>query len=836
MALKQIPKIWLYVYPLQTTGGFVNITPFSVADIVSQSQANMVPDQNLRLWDLHDKTSGLRTVGYTLKPLPGHMNAMIGRTLRPGTSDPVLDFTPLRGKRWQTVIPDAQPRTTAIKWATSDPDDGPFEARSASALPRGQSFAIQLQTFGYHADDAYLQITWGEGYGIRLEGGQNGALIRQFRADDGTLQYESLRELPFGVEQLSAPEPVWLRVHHIAGRIAIETEPGVLPRGEDGLVVYANMKTEGLDPDRASYKMRGVVPREAPLQIRGYAVPFSARFSEINYPESGAFTRTYTQGGGEPYSRYAFGFHPAPTRAEGGPEASLGDIAQVSVGLTEDNRNYYSCALSRAGAGATTQTTEDAPSDWETAPMAYTGQAMGGHLTPFVHAVTVRYPGAIRQPLGVALELSPAVVSLDMEIADPEIAPGTIVRAKCHRDLISQCHVYDLGLNDLGAVGSAWGTFLAKYHRARMSCAWQYDDGTTGVVDPTGATYAYAPMFDGYVWSLAPDLTSYGERWTNIEFRDGVIRLQKPAGLIDWRFGPADMLLAEKMANAPSADCRLYGAEIVQHIIEQSMGGEAAAALQVRFPADHYDLLQHKMLLDPPFGAGFFWPAQYGQSALDWIKQVAAADFGNFFFGPRTSAPYDWVPYYGWYYSIVAGMPTIEVPDTAYVEADANKVLASAGWQQQPAQDFNVVQVWGRFPQDPGEYREFMPALPQISGAAHVAPTTVPEQDLWATWQRTLLLQGTQYWLPGVARAVASNRARLQRNVDPRRLPLKVRGDPYWWWGYQVIIRADAPQSDPDLWVPGEKFRVMRLSHRMVFGQQGTWETSLVAVPEGNLT
>ena len=833
MALKQIPKIWLYVYPLQTAGGFTNITPFALADTVLQNSPAMHPDENLRRWDLKDEKTGLRTVGYTLAPTPGHMNATIGRTVQPATAHPMLDFTVRRGDRWATVMPDSQPGTTAVKWYSSDPDDGPFEAETSMALPRGQSWSLQLQTFGYHHDDAYLHIAWGQGYGIELRGGEKARMARWRRTPDSTEPEpdpDSIRELPYGAEQFTEGSPIWMHVHHIGGRVVLELEQGRTSQQ----VVYAHLQTTGSDPKQPSYSMKPIIPTEAPIRIRGYAAPFTARFAEMQYPESGHWDRPFDTGGGTPFSKYAYGFHPAPERSQGGPSETLGDLATITTGVAEDRRSYYRCSLSRAGGGVDTEVQGDAPDGWTASPTSYVGRGMGGQLTPFVNAVTVRYPGAIRSPLGTALDLSPAVLSMDMEIADPEIAPGTVLRARLNRDIIADCRVVAADGTDLGAVGSAWPTYLGKYHRAALRVAWQYDDGATGVVTPGGVPYGDTPMFDGWVWSLSPEQPSYGDRPTTVEFRDGMIRLQKPAGLVDGRFGPADMLLAEKMATNPSADARLYGWEIVQHIIEQSMGAEAAGNLQVRFPTTHYDLLQHKMLLEPPFGSGFFWPAQYGQSAADWIRKIADADFANFFWGPRATAPYDWVPYYGWYFSIAAGMPTVELPDSAYVADDANKILASAGWQQQPSQDFNVIQVWGRFPQDSGEYREFMPALPAISGAAIVAPTTLPEQDQYNTWARTLLLEGTEYWLPGVARAVATNRARLQRSIDPRRLPLKVRGDPYWWWGYCVTIKATAPQSDPDLWTPGEVFRVMRVTHRWVFGQAPSWETSLVAVPKEN--
>lgn len=831
MAVKLSPVVWLRCYPLQTTGGFTNVGHFALTDVVSQQNSRMVPDGNLKLWKLEDTVTGLRTVGYTLAPQDAPMNALINRQVEPESIDlPCLDFTPVSGGSWTTVMPDYEPRVTALKWYSTTAE--PYLAQSQAALPEGQSFSFRLKTFGYAQvdgdDGPRLHVQWGGGYGLLLQAGQPARLVqRQFRADGAVLQ--ELRELPVPAEEFGNADPMLVRVSNVAGRLVLELEQGKTREQ----VVYTRLKQEGMS-DGGDYVMAPVGQREGPLQVSGCGVPFTLSLFETQWPEEGRFRREHEWASGEPYSKQAFGYHPAPPTRQLGREApTLEDLASIEVGTTDEGKAYYECVMQpTAAATAMAQLVDQ--DDWESGTaQSYAGQAMSGQHTPYVHAVSLRWPGAIRRPTGVAMEIRPTLQSLNMEVADPEINPATSVSARLRRDKLGECSLVDANGVVVGTAGDNWPLYLQKYHRTTLHAAWYYDDGVTKAIDHSGGVHSSVCLFDGLGYGLSPQLPRWGDYVTEANFRDASIKLIKPAGMIDRRFGPADLLLGEKVR--AGGELLLYGWEVVQYILELVLGAELASQLTVLLPTGQWDLLKHQSLINPPFGSGFFWPPPWGQSAADWIKQFCDHDYATFFFGPSLTNPTSWVPWYGNYYSIVAGAPDVTLPDQAYVANDLNYLLTSGSWTQVPAQDYNVVQVWGKLPQDTGEYRELMPALPMISGTAYVAPTTIPEQSAANTWERTLLMEGTQFWRPALARVVALNRARLQRNIDPRRMPLTMRGEPFWWWGYKFQVRSDGDRSDGTMWTAGERWRVMRVSHRWTFGDAAEWTTETVAAPEASI-
>jgi hypothetical protein len=472
---------------------------------------------------------------------------------------------------------------------------------------------------------------------------------------------------------------------------------------------------------------------------------------------------------------------------------------------------------------------------------------MAGHVTPWVQGMTVRYLGSRPAVQGWYVDVTPAVLDVTVENADPEMLPGGYtMTVKLDRVLLPECRAYyddpfwggvHPESETLRELGLDWRSYINKYHRAKLYATWDWDDGTQYIELPDGyAEQALMLLFDGYVWSLSPDAPGYGKMPLTVEFRSPIVRLQKPAGLVDSRFGPLDHILVGKINTLPRGEApRLYGWECVQYILQQVLGGEWASKLVSRFPPwpnfdfEHYDLLNYRMLFDPPMSAPFMFPPPFGRSALDWIKEFAQTDFAVFTFvlnwANPTAGP---VPIYGWYYSLVAMAPTVPIYDVG-----ANAASATAGWQQLPEQDFNQVQVWGKLPNDAGDLAGLMPALPSMSGMTNIVGSAIPEQLADRTWERTKLMQGPHFWVPGVAQAVSWLTALRHRNLDPRRVTFTLRGDPWWWWGTKVVPDFSGPQSDPDLFEAGETFRIMRVKHHIDCVKH-TWETTLNCAAEND--
>lgn len=749
-------------------------------------QAKVVPRQVMRV-GIEDELTGTRAAGYTLEPTLAARNCYTeGSNLALPTGFENLAFTIQKGDSWTTVVPDYEPRTSAIKWYSANAE-AEYLARTVQDLPQAQSFALQLQAFGYAGEDAYLCIQWGKVYRIRIKANGQATLERK-----GRLLWGKLRDIPVPAEQFAGEEPTWIWVRHIAGRIILDITQGKTQHR----VTYGELVDKGNAnaPNKDELRVNELLPKAAPLLVEGKGVPFTLRVHELRYAENGTFSRDFRQqdGAGAPTAQ-AHGHHPLSAERIGG-QASVGS---VTVQELSGDKRRYTCSLKRNQTGKP-------------------GQAMQGHVTPWVHGVTVGYDGNLPDYTQDALDIRPALSELTLEHGDPGLMPGATMTAKVDVRTLPSCRIIGPNGEDKGAVGDNWRQYLERYHFARFK-AWQdWSDGFVGVRSRSGELGSHYELFQGYVWSLNPERDGYEQEHLTVEFRDPIVRLQRPAGIIDSRFAPADTLLMEKLRRGGAP--RLEGWELVEYILKQSLGEAWANRLRVGLWATRYDLINYTLLMSPPMGGGFLFPPPFGQSALDWIKQIAEIDFAIFCFRNSLTGPY---PYYGSYY--LTGFS-----QNSYTISDSDVVPASkAGWRQDPSQDFNVVQVWGRIPGDSGDYGGIMPAMPQLSATAWVH-SSIPEQDPRRTWERTLLKQGTHFYQPHIARAVAFMIAAGLSNKEIRNVSFTLaHGDPFFDWGQNVVVNFTAPGSSNDLFTPGEEFRVMRLSHRFVFGQQPTWTTNL---------
>lgn len=792
-------RLLVYALPEPKTP---RVRPFVIADSPARmpegdtagedKQARIVPRQVMRV-GIEDEPTGTRAAGYTLEPTLAARNCYTeGSNLTLPTGFENLAFTIQKGDSWTTVVPDYEPRTSAIKWYSANAETE-YLARTALNLPEAQSFALQLQAFGYAGENAYLCIQWGEVYRIRIKANGQATLERK-----GNLLWGKLRDIPVPAEQFAGEEPTWIVVRHTAGRIILDITQGKTQHR----VTYGELVDKGNAnaPNKDELRVSELLPKAAPLLVEGKGVPFTLRVHELRYAETGTFDRDFRQqdGAGAPTAQ-AHGHHPLSAERIGG-QASVGSVTVQE--LTNDQRRY-TCSLKRNATGKP-------------------GQAMQGHVTPWVHGVTVAYDGNLPDYTQDALDIRPALSELTLEHGDPGLMPGATMTARVSLGSLPSCRIIGPNGEDKGAVGDNWRQYLERYHSVKLWVWWQWSDGFSGVRSRDGSeAYSDFLIFEGYVWSLSPERDGYEQEHLTVEFRDPIVRLQRPAGIIDSRFAPADTLLMGKVRNGGAPV--LYGDEVVRYILKQSLGEAWANRLEVAFPDNRYDLINYTLLMAPPMGGGFLFPPPFGQSALDWIKQVSEIDFAIFCFLPGHDGPR---PVYGWYYSINALNGGI-----SYTISDADVIPASmAGWRQDPSQDFNVVQVWGRIPGDSGDYGGIMPAMPQLSALAWVN-SSIPEQDPRRTWERTLLKQGTHFYRPHIAQLVARAIAARLQNVEVRRVSFTLaHGDPFMCWGQAVVPDFSAPGSSDDLFEAGDIFRIMRVSQRMIFGQQPSWTTGLTCV------
>jgi len=805
--------------------------------------------RNLRWWELADPVTGSQVSGYTVQPyLVPRSNRMQDDVIESvGENDPLpIEWRPATGGRlvadyWETCMPDAEPQTHAIAWRGTDRDDF-YMAVTDKLLPAGQSFAVRLWFLGtapVFSDDEdegpFLDFVWGGGtWSVHFPLLRPPALCR--RENGEWVQARSFGE--FGTDLFSSGEPTWLRVFHVAGRLVVEIETA---SGQRAQVVYTETREDQFG-----------VPQMAPMQVprgraslSGRGVAFSAQLHEYwwgrwveesvdeygmvtpaHFDATGSFSRRYTcnrRVSANALTAVAFGYHANGTvfGRDQLVAGSAGSVATVTDEPVLDTRNRstgfrkYTCTLQA----------HNPPIDREW--LETSEVSMAGATTPFVYGVAVRVGSSRVRQSSAPIDIRPALERVTEDLADPALQAGPAWTLTINRSLLPEAIHQDTG----NPVGAAWTDYVQKYHRIDVDVSWQCDDGTLSAgTPPDGAGAAqYVRRLIGFIDALAPQADRFGDYGGTITARDFGILLQPPAGIVDGRFAPLDLLLHEKAATGTGR--RLMGWEAVRYILETALGPDIAAELVHMFPDDHYDLLAHRLLLDPPQG-GFFFPPPWGQSAYQWIQQLAERDFAVFFWA---ADPDDWtqvVPHYCNYYTFLENAPEVVLPDALYGPGDADELLQGAGSRHDPRQDFNRVLVWGA-PPGQGNLGGVMPTLQAFSAEARIEDgSPIPEQNIDSTWERTKLLRGSHFWLGRVARIVALNTARLVRGVDQRGISLLARGNPYLWWGWKVRPQMSAASSDPyGLNLNGELCRVIRVRNDILLSK-GRFETRLRVAPE----
>lgn len=821
----------------------------------SPGGAHVQDVENLHWWDLWDEDDKTKLNGYTVAPRIVPMSSVLvgEKKLNPPTSTVTLPWCVGSGEDdyWQTCLPDREPQAAAVRHSRADMGHT-AHAWTDTPLPQNQRFRLELQCLGVAKSDnaglqPWIRITWGGGYCLYLVAGQMPVLGRQ-----GGGRLTPLRHMP-QLSQFWGYSVCQTDLHYLAGRMILSN-----PDGQN--TIYTN-RIMGQNPARAGeYDKEGtvvpVVARQAPLQVEAQGVAFTLRTHEIAFadgvPEQverkgsitprlflrssaakGSFKRSfYGNVSSGSCEGYAYGYYPEKigSQAQGIRPERIGkvEIEDGEQGL----QRYYRCTLE-----ADAPDVELQPAGWRNDLLTYSGRAMRGHTTPFVHSVGVQAAPRWRQVTTAdPVDIRPAILQATETCADPGLQTGLSWTFQADRNVLP-----DIAHPAGGSLGNDWSNYVNKYHPIRVFVGWQYDDGVvrgkTGQGD--SAPGPVVMRLAGYQTGMGPGAPAYGRRTLEITARDPICKLQAPASMVDHQYAALDLLMTKKLVSAgPRRQAALYGADAVQYILQTALG-PSGSDLAVYYPGysgiwswqakpNHWSLMDHKIYTDPPSGGGgMMWPPPFGSSALDWISTIAEVDFAVFFYAPTPFAP-NLVPTYGNYFSYVGGAPTTILTDADYYPDAVNAAVQSGDWRQVPESDYNRVLVWGQVPGS-GDLGGLMPALPQFSAEAVIGGSPIPEQNANITWERTKLLQGTQFYMPGVARMVARLSSWLMWGVDVRRVSVRARGIEWLWWGHKVQLLAQGVSSDPalDFRQPGgalQTFRVMRVQNQYDLAA-GNWDS-----------
>ncbi len=858
-----------YRLPDLSVGGVRLTTPQSALETGA-----IIDEENLRWWELVDPQEGTDVAGFTVAPyiLPrsnrmsdAHMWEVVGRR------DPLpLTWVSLSGggftsENWGTFQPDAEPQTEAIGWRGTARGEQ-YMAETALSLPANQCWAMRLWFLGTapiyrDAEPAQIEtpggtytvdfseevtpswhVQWAGGtWAVDFRLGAAPALCRLVNGE--WLRARVFRD--FDTDLFASGEPMWLRCYAIAGRLVLEIETA---GGQTSRVVY----TETV-PDQ--YGQRQATPVKLPrgrARITGRGVAFTAQMHEVRFGRwveattdewgvtipahfdgEGSFAREYNCNrvvSANDLTTTAFGYYPdgSPYRKAEMYEGDASNVATVTDAPIRDvrgrttGRRRYECTLSAHNGELTREHIDDREEAGE-------GDAMVGARTPFVYGVAVKVGSSRTATSTDPIDIRPALSRVTESLADPQISAGPMWNFQINRNLLGESIHQGTG----NPIGNDWPDYVAKNHRVDADVSWTHEDGTVsaGASPHDAANAPFVRRLMGFLMGEGPESSGFGDYRGTLTARDFSVLLQAPAGIIDGRFAPLDLSMHEKLADG---DRTLMGWEAVQDILEKALGPDIAGALVHKFPAGHYDLLTHRLMLDPPHG-GFSFPPPYGSDARRWIEELAQRDHALFFWAAEWGKPTTVAPHYCNYYEYLDAAPEVEVQDAEYLAGATDNLITSAGWSHDPAQDINRVLVQGA-PPGAGSLGGLMPSMNAFSAEARIdTGSPIAEQNIEDTWERTKLLGGSQYWLKGVARVVAINLLRMVRGVDMRGIDITVRGNPYLWWGWKVTPRMNAAASDPHgLRLHNQLCRIIRVSNVIDF-ERGRYDTALRVAPEPNL-
>ncbi len=822
----------------------------------------------LRYWHLEDEQDGTVVSGFTLQDHTVPVNSLIDYSVAPDPQYHVMRWgtgsTP-RADLWTSSIPDYTPEgVSGLAWHSADPQE-PYNAVTLKPLPANQCFRTQLNLLGAgpKATNAALapawQMIWGGEWTLRMEAGKPPILARWMtRPGETRPGWVGVKIAEQFGKSLLTGEPIDIGVYNLAGRVVVTLETS----SNRAQMVYTQRgtdKTAGMTGDA-----RACTWKQAPLKVQGLGVPFTARFSEVQWGAwdadagaasgSGYFTRVYNCNrkvlSGGPLQASAFGYHPngAATREVGskGPDptalATISDAAAEKAG-----QRRYTCELNGLNPGLERERKRQAATETITEGFAavpgpdgndWTGYhqiaktAMWGSQTPLVHSVALRLSHTTTTTSYNPIDLRPAVLRASERVADPELQPGAAWTVEVSRPLLPDCPICDPdGVPTGETAGDDWDQYANKYHPCTVDVGWYDETGTLGPV--------YRRLI-GYIMSKSEDLLGYGQWPGRLELNDCLVRLQPPAGLIDGGFAPLDLLAAELQKNGRQQDWSLgladtlYGVDAIDYVLRCTLGPDVADDLLVYFDNNYRNvpIIKRDALFNPPNGSGFRWPPPFGDHALNWIKQIAQADFAVFCAGQiiNDQGAIRFAPVYGNYFEIVRNMPTVEIPDTVYAVGDADKLLQQAQLRQEAHADYNRVLTWGRPPQANVDLGGLMPTLPGYSSEARIQTgSAVPEQDIAKTWARTLLIQNPYIFTPQMATTVAAAVCRWLKDVDRRHIGLTCRGLPQLWWGWKVTPKMQGAASDTELGLDGKTLRVMRIENDYDL-ENNDWKTKMAVV------
>ena len=500
-----------------------------------------------------------------------------------------------------------------------------------------------------------------------------------------------------------------------------------------------------------------------------------------------------------------------------------------------------------------------------------------GKDVPLLTNIPFGWEGLYQYDERAPLDITPACVgSARIQTGQPPDVPTSEMSLKVDDVILRQ-----LALPGDAAAGT-YRNYVSKYHRIRLRARWNYSDGSQD---------EYETLFDGAIYSPARNTARLLQQDLSLTCRDRIMRCSKPWAFIDQKYRAGGFLLAEKTnkarRNGPGGAFAFWGVELIHDILRITFGDEVANSLNGGVDAGDPDARTNGMLrfcpanqppifesghdvtgliaLQGPFSnqgrsipmtGQLMFPPPYRQSAIDWIRQIAALDQLVFYWGyPPGIAVENPVPIIGKQTLITKAaheLGTYEIPDAQYGgEADADTAMMSIESRLLVERDITRVVTYAG--QVGADAAGLMPSI--ASGEARFDPG--PPGDPEDTGERTLLIESDALLLAGTLTRELAGLNRFMEGISQLALDeyagikqedisISMRGDASLRWGREIRpqMHADGGEtagqagdySYDAMQLHDRPYHVQRVEHTISFAPGGgegggAWEMNVSARP-----
>jgi hypothetical protein len=699
-------------------------------------------------------------------------------------------FRTQRGDSWKTIRTSEKPPRTRV-FHTAQTANTHVSLISETLLEANQEIEIDLDelavAFGQN-DPARIRIAFGGGaYSLLLRQGAPATVDKRDRSSSRTpwRVWRELTSLPT-IDFQSASK---LQIRRIGGFMAV---------GINGVHTCLMEMTKYLIGEEARYERKECRWAAGPLEITFYGVSATLGLSLIEMPVKTSYSRTIPrQATGLPVGSklYPKGWIPPGTKVK----------CALTVGRTEV---HYTVTL-------------------------YSDPK---HKTsPLLTGVTAQLAGGFVTPTALPLDITRAFESGEESGAEPGVANSAEWTMQFSRFLLDK-----LPLPEDAPEGATWEYYLTEngYNPISFEVRDTYNDGTKS---------EWVKRLDGFVRSIRKGGEEYNADEVNVTATDGLIRYDRPAGVLDETAAPQDYLLAQNEGRA------VYAADCVKELVRTRISEFEASQFNGNGDARRFMVDGHPPLLSydndvvgmwnatpPPKTNGFILapPSWFDSTLLDWIRKYCDDDGGSaglmvFFYAFVGTARA--VPVYGdidLILTMLASENQYHIAGAEYSEGDLDTLMSGWEFSTVPEKDFNTVAVLNHFYEGKNtfnsyEWQQFVakarldpsdPRAPEHSwDRLDVVETNRPFDRSWTAWLAYFLIR--------------------HHEKPPRPGQLRFRGERRMQWGDVIKpkqLKRLVDGSDlPDPVANFDWYRVMRLTNRYAQGRsQGrSMESNATVIP-----